>query len=418
MRVNFIGNTCNNHYVLARYLRELGVDAHLYYNGKAALQCWPQSEDPELEQEPAPWVHTYRHPEKPFLPLNVVAPALLRELADCDLLHVHGEGLLLAVKTGRPFIWHPFGSDFFHLPFYDSWLFINKFGRKILDLRNLLAPLFFRKAMAQAAAIVLGVYNRLWIPGYRLLHRLHLEDRIVHLHLGINTRRFSPPKAGARSRLRAQMLPEARENDLVIFHPTRQAFTSSYTDSKKGNDRLYRALARLQAQGQAFYLVLVAQGYPDEAPARDLISSLGIGDSVKWIHHLPRHQLVDWYALADLTADHFVAGALGSIPLESMACGTPVLTFMQTESNSDYFYPPTALFPELPPVINASSEEEIFRALDHYARNREELGELGLQGRTWVEQNAAGEVVARRYLGLYESILARRPHHVNKATLV
>ena len=49
MRVHLINNTCNNNYVNAKYLRALGVDAHLFMVPKADQQHNPAAEDPEIE---------------------------------------------------------------------------------------------------------------------------------------------------------------------------------------------------------------------------------------------------------------------------------------------------------------------------------------------------------------------------------
>jgi methionine salvage enolase-phosphatase E1 len=65
------------------------------------------------------------------------------------------------------------------------------------------------------------------------------------------------------------------------------------------------------------------------------------------------------------------------------------------------------MFPELPPVINVSSEEEIYHALTLYSSRRDELTGLGKRGRAWVEGYASGEVVARRFSEVYESVLSK-----------
>jgi glycosyltransferase involved in cell wall biosynthesis len=263
-----------------------------------------------------------------------------------------------------------------------------------------------RRAIQKASAIVIGWHHRLWVPGFKLVRRLGMEDKIVRLPLGIDTGRFVVEKKSV-STLRAELLPGSSDTELVIFHPTRQAFTSNYTATKKGNDRLYRALARLKAIGRSFTLIIVKKGNPDEVTAQRLIRQLGIAEHVIWVPMMPRHELIRWYQLADLTADHFMVGALGSIPLESMACGTPVMAFLQTQADDDIFLEPTGLFPELPPIINASSEKEIFEALSWYAAHRSELEQLGEQSRVWVMNNVAGEIVAQRYLALYEHILEK-----------
>jgi glycosyltransferase involved in cell wall biosynthesis len=406
MRVHFVGNVCNNHYVLAKFLRRIGVDAHLYYDPKEDIQNQPQAEDPEMSNLPN-WLHPISSQRSRFQSPHHVTDALLMELGACDILHAHDLGVIWAAKTGRPFVWHPYGGDLFHLPFYfDKSILGQRWGISLPDPRKLLLPLAMRRAISRASAIVLGWHNRLWVPGLKLIRRLRKEQSIVRLHLGLNTDRFSFQHEAARRALRLQYLPHVSPEKLIIFHPTRQAFSSAY-NTKKGNDLLYRALARLKKEGGDFLLVVVKKDEPEEIIARELMKELSIDDSVMWIPKMPRFELIRWYGIADLTADHFFAGALGSISLESMSCGTPVMTFVQTKPDGEIFLDPMEMFPELPPVINVSSEEEIYHALTLYSSRRDELTGLGKRGRAWVEGYASGEVVARRFSEVYESVLSK-----------
>jgi len=195
---------------------------------------------------------------------------------------------------------------------------------------------------------------------------------------------------------------------LILFHPSRIMFTpKSYVN--KANDRLYRALARLRQTGRSFTLILISlgPGNIDEPEARRLLDELGIADRVVWLpRKLKRHELREWYQAADLTADEFIGGSIGSISVETMACGTPLLSRLATEDPDPTHWSPALVYKELPPVINVSSEQEILDALIRFSDDRPALAALGTAGRRWTEENYSGQAVAKRYQALFTSILA------------
>ena len=110
MRVNFIENICNNHYVLATFLREIGVDAHLYYPDWHALQHRPESENPELAHGLPEWLHPFSYEEAGYRGWITGRRELLEEIAQYDILHVHGRGVPWALQTGVPYVWQMYGA--------------------------------------------------------------------------------------------------------------------------------------------------------------------------------------------------------------------------------------------------------------------------------------------------------------------
>lgn len=410
MRVNFIGNLANNHYVLAKGLRGLGIDARLYYQS-LGFHSLPQADDPELANGPLPdWLVPVSLQPTRWRQSYYAPPNLRRELAKCDILHAHGPGLIWAAQTGRPFVWHPYGSDLTYLSFHSRELCLSKAGGMwpVGNYPNLLLPLKMRWAIRRASGIFLGWYNALWREGYAMLHRLGAQDKIRRFHLAIDARRFSPVSEPERARLRAALLPDSDVQRPLIFHPTRQSFAVKNALGYKANDRLYRALGEYARNGGAFTLVIVENGLPDERVAREILAEEGIASRVHWIKPLPRHQLVDWYRAADFTVESFWTGAIGSVPLESMACGTPVMMHLRTEPEAEdtFFLPPGELHDELPPIIRCSSVSEIAAKLQMFSENPGMLGSLRASSRSWIERFASIEATSEHLLELYRSILS------------
>lgn len=421
MRVNLIGNLGNTNYVLAKGLRGLGVDARLYYqdNGFHSL---PQADDPELADAALPhWlVPVERQRSSPFQQSDYVRPELLRELGQCDLLHANGPGLIWASRTGRPFVWQPYGSDLTYLPFYSRGLVFGRWRRiTVPNVPYVLLPLKMRSAMRRASAILLGWHNALWRDGYAMFRRFNLESRIRRFHLALDSNRFSPVSEFERARLRATLLPDQIVRRLLIFHPTRQNFSARTPLGYKANDWLFRALGEYARGGGTFTLVVVENNLPDEIIARRIFFEYGINDRVHWIKPQPRHRLVDWYRAADITAESFWTGAIGAVPLESMACGTPVMMRLRTEPDSEdaeFFLHPGDLYDELPPIIRCASASEILSRLQTLAADPNALSALGNASRSWVERYASIAATCKRLLTIYDSVLSDRGQDPGRVT--
>jgi hypothetical protein len=121
VRVNFIGNTCNNHYGLCKFLRKAGVDAQLFYDRRGDIQTFPEAEDAFLADQPADWVHPYEGTDVGPHPWHHIPPAFMARLADCDLLQAESEGLLWAWQSGKPYIWSYIGADLNFFSYHTYW---------------------------------------------------------------------------------------------------------------------------------------------------------------------------------------------------------------------------------------------------------------------------------------------------------
>lgn len=397
MRVHFIGNICNNHYVIAKYLRRIGVDAHLFFYKNASMQEQPGSEDPELLGNPPKWCHAYTDADTGSYPWEGVTPGFLETLSKCDLIHAHDYGLIWAAQTNRPYVWHPYGHDLY------SWLSFKYCNKDFYPAARWLAvPTLMREAASRASAIIIEWWYDCWAPGLRIIKSLDVWDRLVHLPLVVmNTDRFLPDSSVSADKLIRQYTKKGEVEGLVLFHPSRQLI-SDENPEYFGNDILYRALGEFRKQGGRFTLVVIRKGNPDEELAERIIREVGIEDRVYWIDKMPRSELIKWYQAADITVAELSGGSMGGVGNEAMSCGCPVMTHFLTESEKDTFWPPRSL----PPVINTSSDGEVAKFLTYYSEHPSELKELGMKSREWIEYNVSGEVAAEEFLQLYERVLS------------
>ncbi len=397
MRVNFVGNVCNTNYVNAKFLRARGVDARLFYRNDGDSQEQPSAEDPHLRDELPAWCQPYTEADvgQGWSPSS----ELITRLADCDLLHVQGCGVILAHATGRPFVWHPHGGDVYGMPFHDYW-----WSQRPGDPDMLTPAPLMRRAIAQASAIIIELWSHCWSQGIRLLEHTGVWDRIESdIPLIIDVDKFSPGPSRSLEELLGSVPAGHSHGDLVLFHPTRQFLTPT-APVYYGNDLLYRALANLKRRGLRFTLVVIEKGNADEAAAKQLIRQLEIEDRIAWIPAMPRHRLVDWYRSADMTITELFDG-FGSAGTEAMACGAPLLCNFLTESSDPLFWKPRIS----PPLINVKTVEDIEQAIERFNDDREELKRIGARCRTWIEEHRAGDVVSAQLLSLYERVLSAQP---------
>ena len=373
LRVNVYGNVSHNAYVIAKFLRRAGVDAHLFV--ERTFRWLPEHEDPELAGRYPEWIHLtgdLRWRRYGFFDGDFV-----KRFGDCDLIHTFYYGPIWARKTGRPFVFQTYGGDLNVLPFmtdsihhrYLAWA--QRRGIRAADLVLMANP----NSQVRRDAVA-----RLRLP------------RTALVPLPIDTEVFQDTTNDAAVRARRGRY----ETDWVFFHPARQIWTpASESWERKGNDRLFRAFARfLKETGRRATLVAIAHG-PDVTASRQLVDDLGIEGAVEWIEPVQRRELVALYGTADLVLDQFVLGGYGGCTLEALACGRPV--FANVAGGADH-----------PPVVHVSTEDDIYTALVTHTADAQALRRLGESSRRWMLVNHDARAVMSRYIALYERVLAAR----------
>ena len=116
------------------------------------------------------------------------------------------------------------------------------------------------------------------------------------------------------------------------------------------------------------------------------------------IQGMPHRETLAVMAESDVVLDQFIIGSYGTVTLEAMALGKPVLCFIKPA-----FY---SRLPDGVPVVNANPEdlESVLETLlkDGPLRNR-----TGRLGRRYVEEHHDAHRVARRLESLYEKFLQK-----------
>ena len=353
MRLAVIGNLANVGYNLTRFLRQGGVDADfLMLGGDSGIIQNPACEDPGFWLNPPEWARPVLlwngWPRKVLPQQNrefrrwVLVP-LWRALRHYDAVIAITTLPIMAQFVGRPYLAIATGSDLRELAFQNSitgWLMRRSYRRA------------------------------------RTTFFMNLDHALCVRRLGLEWARFLPFPLDTEKYAPAQA-KTSDSDGLLLFHPTRLdwSYSGSVRRFLKGNDRFLRAFARWVHDGNRGRVILLDRG-SDRLKTRELVNALGIADYIEFMPEMSKEELISHYHRADVVVDQFEIGSFGSTAVEAMSCGRPVLIYINPEYSR-------LCYDEPPPILNASSEEEIYNCLVRAAHPSTRI-ELGRQARGWI----------------------------------
>ena len=401
MRIAFYGNLCNNLYQCCRALRaHTSFDIHLFIDAEDSdHQQMPESDDSDLASGYPDWIHRLPPIDRVRLLVAPWTSPLIPLVADFDALVVSGYGPILAQFVSTPTFFFTAGGDLTQWPFpfryqslYNSWtLRLGQLLRAFWQRRGIRRC---REVWTQPFAPYRLAVSYLGLPGHQVSN--------TYFPLVIDTKKFvaRPAEAVVRS---AMNLREAY--DFIVFHPSRMMILSDAsrrdTGDWKANDRLIMGFALFVKNnpGVKAALVLVDRIVSRDIDiARRLVQELGIESSVVWLPPprpggFSREELIDFYSVSDVVADDFGSGWFGSVTLEALAVGIPVVSFIDEVAMG-------MMYPEHP-IQNAQTESEIGALLERLVRDPAYRQDCGQRGRRWIEtyhsDGAAGAVYARHF---------------------
>jgi len=299
---------------------------------------------------------------------EIASPVLVEQLASYDRVVACGTRVIEALLSGAPYVFWPHGGDVHLLPFRHDTPIHDAFARMI--------------QLSVTRASSAGTHDPTIAAR---LEELGRPAPIPYLPFPIDVDRYSParPESAFVESIRARA-----DGRPILLLCSRQDFFW------KGTDRFARAFASTVGAGAPLYLVVSPWGDDMEATRR-LFSDAGVLQAVQYLESTVSKPLLrDLYRIADVVVDQFSpAAAFGTTMLEAMGCGTPVLINLDFGLFLDRW---PAFVP--PPVLRASTEEEIADVLRAIADGSLDTGDLGRAGRAWIEEHHGPET-ARLYLG-------------------
>lgn len=365
MKICHVFNMANNAYHICLALRKHDIDVDLILNSKTFGMGLPMWEDLDYYSDPYDFdikeaLKRFDLPDwmkiwwtgKRIVPHSVAE--LFRMIKPYDLLHLHPYSPMYLQFAGKPYIIHEAG-----------WI-------RRLATRDTIPEKFGRRAYVKADCVVWT--NPDTIP---LLEALHCK-RLEYIPFVIDPERYKPMKV-------------EKGDDLLFFHPARQVW------DVKGNDKLIRAFGLFIKNGYVARLRCVDWGYEDDVrKAKDLVKTLKISEYVEWVSPYPKPQLIRAYNEADAVFDQFTIGGSGTVGLEAMSCGTPLVIYMLHWTEK--------AFGEWPPVVNAHTALDIYEKMllltDPSYRKK-----IGEAGRQFIIKHCHPDVIAKKLINLYEEIL-------------
>lgn len=308
------------------------------------------------------------------------AGRVLDAMADCQRLVVCGiEGEILANASGRDFVIVPHGGDI------RIAAGLAKYGRDggwIDALFGSTAEALLRESYRQAKAVV--THGPLRIGGPLDADQRSFADimpktkfRRLGLPVFARPRKSKSERRALFAEIALQLGLEIPETECLIFVPSRVDYFW------KGQDRLIPALLRL-ASSTDVHVIFSGWGkdFADLRQRADKLSTtfLPFALSKQWLYK--------FFEAADLVIDQFVLGHYGTAAQEAMACGAPVMMWID-----EFEYRQTGHAP--PPVINARSSEDIERAFAGIVAGSTDIEAIGRAGQDWILRQHAPEIVKR-----------------------
>jgi len=285
MRVALIGNMGNNLYRLGKWLREAGVDAHLYLlRQERGNRCLPEEIDPHIAPDAGgypDWIHQYDDRSQTwFLRRSRVA----RDIdAQFDVLVTMGARGLVAVMHFRriPILHWSSGSE---VSEYPLWLFARG-----TSLRWRVVSLQMRRALQRVRLVVTG-----FEPEVEALRRLGLE-RKTRIWGGPEDVRDNLARIDTdlADRLRRRYEPYRR----VFLWLSRLNFADRSRPVYKGPEIFLDAFERLAGRwGHEVRAVIGTHGDDVDAFVQR-VQQKHLGDTIDFVPHLPYAELLAYLAL-------------------------------------------------------------------------------------------------------------------------
>ena len=178
--------------------------------------------------------------------------------------------------------------------------------------------------------------------------------------------------------------------------PNRLLFVGRLT-AQKGISALIEALGKMRNTPR---LDIVGDG-PLGEELRTRASAIGIADRVSWLGQLAQPQLADLYRRAAALVVPSTDEGLGLVAVEAQLCETPVVAFDSGGLTDTVQHERTGL------LVPSGNVDALAATLDALLDRADRGADLGRAGRMVALAGFAPESAARRYAGIYRSVVGK-----------
>lgn len=434
MKIGFYGGMANNMYVFARAMADEGLDVcfirdrgdrypmsqpvwedvpfTLPYDEMPRASYWHWSKwtqiENELNWEAPKWLcDPMSEPERDvdlarasctrfidWLFLRRYAgssyrASVVRKMQSCDALVVCGiEGSVLANASGTPFVIVPHGGDLM--------VAAGLLEPKAYHVRSKIIHTFLRRQLVKAYsnAIQIGAHEPTgFSTDFFGAEEFFRKQKSCFLALPFSIRKREPPTE--RRQLLESVLSRLSltvpESEFVGFVPSRVDF------QWKGQDRLLWAMEKLSGEPHASRVHLIFSGWgANLEQARQFVAEQNLGARITFLNcALSKPFLYQFYKSADFVVDQFIIGTAGTSALEAMACGAPLVTWINDAIERPW---------GAPPVLQARTAEEILAVLQKIVSGGIDLEERGRSLQEWLDRIHNPATTMRDLISLCRSV--------------
>ena len=285
--------------------------------------------------------------------------AIVRHCQDCDLIHAQFTLSAAAAVVSRslhhlPVIATVLGSDIYQIPRlpFGTW-FTRQTLRSCVRVTTLSHDL-------RQETLKLGV----------------APEQVQVIPNSIDTTHFTP-------------FPIAERKEVILF--------VGWLIKRKGVEYLIRAMQLIANDLPNFQLLIIGDG-PEKAALIALTQQLGIGERVQFLGFLTQHEARGWMQQAKLLVLPSLEEGQGSVLLEALACGTPVIG--SAVGGIGEVIDPSVGF-----LVPPGSVEPLAQAMTQSLLSSTGWEEMSVAARNRAMEMYDGDQVAQRYIQLYEEIL-------------
>lgn len=382
MKVAFVNNMNNNFFSMVRYLRDRGIDAHLFIFDELYKGFFPQA-DTFDDVAKLDYIHvvsqvTFRDFFNPFsLKVRKGIKELKAALSEFDLVFACG---LLAFFERAGFqvdVFIPYGGDAYQLtdmfnysrkkyfPYSSMMRYMMKYQRRAIQKTRVIASFASNDLHVGDALVNLG---RQWIDwNMAMIYPVSCPDKI-------NRWSF------------------LNEHDFVLFSHMRHTWKTG-TDYN-GNDRAIKGYAKFIKEKSQFknpVFIMFEYGCDIDA-SKALVAELNIENYVKWVPAMERRHIYAGLKHADIVMGIFNDEVIswGGVTYEAFSSEVPVIGGAKVKrENAKHDLP----------LIHAYEVDEIATALLGFQENPDKYRQIGQEAKKWFDQNV-GQGLIDRYVGL------------------
>ncbi|MFW0696461.1 hypothetical protein ACN09X_08735 [Aliarcobacter butzleri] len=376
MKIALIGNMNNNFFSITRYLRDLGCDAHLYYENNLVNHFLPES-DTFQSCNKINYIHKINFYNY-FFGLNKYKNLLAGYdyVIACGL-HI---GLLEREKI-KIDIAIPYGSDLYEVT-------NPKFNFNKLKSFTLFYYLKNNqiKGFQNSRYIIL---NDEFDLVKKAAQKISLKTKNIGIPM-IYNKEIKNDKFEKWSFL--------KDKDLVVFNHSRQLWKKNIFNISKGNNIIIEAFSKIVNEGFFKNPILVLFEYGDNVEdSKLLIRKFGIEHFVHWMPVMPRKEILQGLQNADFVANSFNSKEIdiGGVVYEGLASGSVVLNNMNNLPSNHIF--------TSSPVVHALEVEQIYAIFLDFAKNKSKYSKIRDYSKEWFDENL-GLGLAKKYKNILESL--------------